>query len=99
MAAMPVRELNRDTYTFSYKRFDYSIYTFMTPDGILCYRFWRKMDEGASEAGRGQSRSDPALEETIGQPLGTGQSHRGPEVVWGHASGGQHAPQSIIRAS
>ena len=53
---MSVHELNRDTYTFSHKGFDCSIYTFMTPDGILCCRFWRKINEG--QAKPGEARAD-----------------------------------------
>ncbi len=49
-------ELNRDTHTFTHNGSEYSIYTFMTRDGILCYRVWRKMDEGRAESG--EARTD-----------------------------------------
>jgi hypothetical protein len=48
-------EHNRDTHAFSHGGSDYSIYTFMTPDGILCYRFWLKMDEGQAKQGEGRA--------------------------------------------
>jgi hypothetical protein len=48
-------ELNRDTVTFSHNGLDYSIYTFMTPDGILSYRFWRKIDEGQAKLSEGRT--------------------------------------------
>jgi len=49
------RELNRETHAFSHSGSDYSIYTFMTPDGTLCYRFWRKVDEGQAKPGEGRA--------------------------------------------
>lgn len=55
-SGMPGNELNRDTHTFTHKGYEYSIYTFMTRDGILSYRVWRKMDEGQAETG--EARAD-----------------------------------------
>jgi hypothetical protein len=56
---MAVHELNRDTHTFTQNGSDYSIYTFMTPDVILSYRFWRKLEEG--QAKPGEARADLIL--------------------------------------
>jgi len=56
MAAMPVRELNRDTYTFSHKGFDYSIYTFMTRMGSCVIASGGRWTRG--QAKRGEVRAD-----------------------------------------
>ena len=56
MSAMPANELNRDNQEFNHKGHDYWIYTFMTRDGLLCYRVWRKMDEGQAQPG--EARTD-----------------------------------------
>lgn len=53
---MAAHELNKDTRTFSHNGSDYSLYTFMTPEGTLCYRIWRKLDEG--QAKPGEARAD-----------------------------------------
>jgi len=53
---MPANELNRDNHEFSHDGHDYWIYTFMTRGGLLCYRVWRKVDEGQAQAG--EARAD-----------------------------------------
>ena len=53
---MPAIELNRDTHTFSHSGSDYSLYTFMTREGVLCYRFSLKVAEGQAE--QGEARTD-----------------------------------------
>jgi hypothetical protein len=49
MSPMPANELNRDNHQFSVNGQDYWIYTFMTRDGQLRYRLWRKLDEGPAK--------------------------------------------------
>jgi len=53
---MAAHELNRDNYEFSHNGHNCWIYTFMTRDGLLCYRVWRKMDEGQAQAA--EARAD-----------------------------------------
>ncbi len=53
---MPANELNRDNHEFTHNGANYWIYTFMTRDGVLHYRVWRKMDEGQARAG--EARTD-----------------------------------------
>ena len=48
---MAAHELNRDNHQFSHNGHDYWIYTFMTRDGLICYRAWHKMDEGQAKPG------------------------------------------------
>ena len=48
---MAALELNRDNHEFSHDGHDYWIYAFMTRDGQLRYRVWRKMDEGQAQSG------------------------------------------------
>jgi hypothetical protein len=55
-SAMPANELNRDNHEFTHNGHDYWIYTFMTRGGLLCYRTWRKIDDG--QAKPGEARED-----------------------------------------
>lgn len=55
-SGMPAIELNRDTHAFSHNGSDYSLYTFMTREGVLCYRFWLKVADGQAE--QGEARTD-----------------------------------------
>jgi len=53
---MAANELNRDNHEFSHDGHNYWIYTFMTRDGHLSYRVWRKLDEGHAQPG--EARAD-----------------------------------------
>jgi hypothetical protein len=55
-SAMAANELNRDDHEFSHNGHDYWIYTFMTRQGLLRYRVWRKVHEGDAQAG--EARAD-----------------------------------------
>jgi len=54
-SGMPANELNRDNHEFTHNGQNYWIYTFMTRDGLLGYRVWRKVDEGQAKPGEGRS--------------------------------------------
>jgi hypothetical protein len=56
IGGMPANELNRDNHEFTHNEANYWIYTFTTRDGVLHYRFLRKMDEGQARAG--EARTD-----------------------------------------
>ena len=53
---MAGHELNRDNHEFIHDGNDYWVYTFMTREGLLRYRAWRKVAEG--QAKPGEARAD-----------------------------------------
>lgn len=64
-SAMAAHELNRDNYEFEHKGQRYWIYTFMTRDGLLFYRVWRKVDEGQAKAEEARADLIVRLKQTI----------------------------------
>lgn len=50
-SGMPAHELNRENVEFTHNGHTFWIYTFMTSDGLLRYRVWRKLDEGQAKPG------------------------------------------------
>ncbi len=65
---MPANELNRDNHEFTLNGANYWIYTFMTRDGVLHYRVWRKMDEGQGRADEARTDLIQRLKEQLDNP-------------------------------
>lgn len=63
---MAAHELNRDNHEFTQDGQAYWIYTFMTRDGLLRYRVWRKVDEGQSTPGEARDDLIQRLKKQLG---------------------------------
>jgi hypothetical protein len=64
---MAANKLNRDNHEFSHNRHDYWIYTFMTRDGLLSFRVWRKVDDGHAQPGEARTDLIERLKQRLGQ--------------------------------
>jgi len=65
---MPATELNRENHEFTHSGANYWIYTFMTREGVLHYRVWRKMDEGQATLGEARADLIQRLKNQLDQP-------------------------------